>query len=34
MKLYLDYFVCETVFKHARLNQNESSEYYNTNKKA
>jgi len=27
---YLDYFVSETVFKHACLNQNESSEYYNT----
>jgi len=32
MKLYryVDYFVFETVFKHACLNQNESSEYYNT----
>jgi len=31
---YLDYFVFETVFKHARLNQNESSEYYNTKYKS
>jgi len=36
MKLhrYLDYFVFKTVFKYASLNQNESSEYYNTNTKA